>query len=39
MDSTNALGYGRGDLVLECLNDSAYDDAPIEIVNFTKRAP
>jgi hypothetical protein len=39
MDSTSALGYGRGDLVLECLNDSAYDDAPIEIVRFTKRAP
>ncbi|MDH3201702.1 MAG: thrombospondin type 3 repeat-containing protein [Myxococcales bacterium] len=39
VESTNALGYGRGDLVLECLNDNTYGDAPIEIANFTKRAP
>lgn len=39
IDSTNALGHGRADLVLECLNDNVYGDAPIEIVNFTKRAP
>ncbi len=39
VESTNALGHGRGDLVLECLNDDTYGDAPIEIVNFTKREP
>ena len=39
IESVNALGHGRGDLVLECLDDSTYGDAPIEVVNFTKRAP
>ncbi len=39
VESINALGHGRGDLVLECLNDNTHGDAPIEIVNFTKRAP
>jgi hypothetical protein len=39
LESTSSLGYGRGDLVLECLNDNSYGDAPIEIVNFTKREP
>ena len=39
VESTSSLGHGRGDLVLECLNDDVHDDAPIEIVNFTKRAP
>jgi hypothetical protein len=39
VEFTNALGHGRGDLILECLNDNIHGDAPIEIVNFTKRAP
>ncbi len=39
VESTSSLGHGRGDLVLECLNDNSYGDAPIEIVNFTKREP
>lgn len=39
VEPTNTLGHGRGDLVLECLNDNNYGDAPIEIVNFAKREP
>jgi hypothetical protein len=39
VESINSLGHGRGDLVLECLNDDSHSDAPTEIVNFTKRAP
>ncbi len=39
VDSINALGYGRGDLLLECLNDNTYGDAPIEIVTFIKNEP
>jgi hypothetical protein len=39
VESANALGHGRGDLVLECLNDDTHGDAPIEVVNFSKRAP
>ena len=39
VESTSSLGHGRGDLILECLNDNTYGDAPIEIVNFTKREP
>ncbi len=39
VESTNALGYGRGDLIFECLNDGTYGDAPIELIQFTKRRP
>jgi hypothetical protein len=40
MDLTMKLSVDTGgDLVLECLNDNSYGDAPIEIVNFTKREP
>ena len=39
VESTSALGYGTADLVVECLNDGTYADAPIEIINFEKREP
>jgi hypothetical protein len=39
VESINTLGYGRGDLVFECLNDSSYGDAPIELIRFSKLRP
>jgi len=39
VESTNALGYGTADLVVECLNDDTYTDAPIEFIIFEKQEP
>lgn len=35
----NSLGYGRADLLLRCIDDATYDDAPIEYVKVTKEEP
>ncbi len=35
----NLLGYARGDIVIDCLDDDDHDDAPIEYVVVTKREP